>query len=179
MITSNRFKADKARNPANAHIIPLWYVLVPLLSFLVWFKAAGKQRRGQSPITRCAIKTCPSCPKTRLTFRFQDRQHGDNREQGCGCCMSQAEARANLCITGYPVSIVLVQRQLLTKIYRSAVSTASLTATSQTHQSSEEYRRRGQSLRKPKRTIGSLVRLHHLGKPHMSVSPRRRSHTVY
>ena len=44
MITSNRFKADKARNPANAHMIPLWYLLGPLLSFLVWFKAAGKQQ---------------------------------------------------------------------------------------------------------------------------------------
>ena len=62
MITSSRFKADKARNPANAQIIPLWYLLGPVLSFLVWFKAAGKHHRCQSSII-CVYSHKPPWPK--------------------------------------------------------------------------------------------------------------------
>lgn len=69
MITSSRFKTDKARNPANAHMIPLWYLLEPLVSFLVWFKAAGNHHNCQSPIIFEHFHT-PELPKHKTHIPF-------------------------------------------------------------------------------------------------------------
>lgn len=92
--------------------------------------------------------------------------------------MSQTETRADLCTAGCPVSNGLVAAPALFKyIYGSAVPTANVTTSSQTHLSSEEYRRKEQSLQKPRRTTGSLVRLHHLGKPHTRQYAHVEDHT--